>query len=103
VLFYFGVEAIYQRLAHPPICYDCGFGIDMKTASGLFAAGLTQQQAEERLCADLNLEDAFYLSVEENAQTQKEPVDRLCYGCTTGDYRLLKVVCQRDKLALENT
>lgn len=98
---HYGVSGIHLRIAQPPIKYDCDFGIDMKThRRPLFAEGLSKEEAERKLCEDFGLLSAYYLSVEENAFTQGERMEDICYACTTGLHPL-PFVGRRDKTRLE--
>ena len=98
---YYGVGGIHLRIAQPPLRHDCPFGIDMKTdRRPLFAEGLSDEEAERKLCADFGLLSARYLTVEENALTQGGPRAHICYACTTGEHSL-PVASSRDKTVLE--
>lgn len=83
-----GARSIDIRVGHPPITHDCFYGVDMKTDKGLVAEGRAKEETEAFLEEMLGVRSVRFLSKEQNAATQGRDPSTLCYGSSTGDYRL---------------
>ena len=89
-----GAREIHVRVACPPIIAPCFYGIDMSTLGELFAPpyfgrnyeGIPDQDALDRMAAELGVDSLRYLPVPELGPCIGIDQDSLCTGCVTGEY-----------------
>ena len=77
-----GAEKVHLRIASPPVCYPCYYGIDTPSSDELIAA----QMDITDLCKKIGADSLEYLSCHDLAEAIGMPQSELCTACFDGDY-----------------
>jgi amidophosphoribosyltransferase len=77
-----GASEVHMRIASPPVCYPCPYGIDTRKKGTLAAVQMTIEQLRQKIDATT----LHYLSSEDLVAAIGLPEDRLCTACFTGKY-----------------
>jgi amidophosphoribosyltransferase len=77
-----GAAEVHLRISSPPIVSPCFYGIDMADQHELIAAGRPVEEVRRRLGA----ESLAYLSLEGLQAAIRQPAERFCRACLTGEY-----------------
>ncbi|MFQ5426813.1 MAG: amidophosphoribosyltransferase, partial [Gaiellales bacterium] len=82
VLFEAGALEVHVRVSSPPIVSPCFYGIDMADQADLVAAG----RETDDVRAHIGATSLAYLSLEGLQQATRQPAERFCRACLTGEY-----------------
>ncbi|GAB3776401.1 amidophosphoribosyltransferase [Nocardioides ginsengisegetis] len=77
-----GALEVHVRISSPPVKWPCFYGIDFATRAELIANGLTP----EEIAASVGADTLGYISLDGMIDATKQPSDRLCKACFTGEY-----------------
>jgi amidophosphoribosyltransferase len=77
-----GALEVHVRISSPPVKWPCFYGIDFATRAELIANGLTP----EEIAASVGADTLGYISLDGMIDATKQPADRLCQACFTGEY-----------------
>ncbi len=77
-----GAREVHVRISSPPVKWPCFYGIDFATRAELIANGL----AIEEIRASIGADSLGYISLDGMIAATKQPRQRLCTACFTGDY-----------------
>jgi amidophosphoribosyltransferase len=77
-----GALEVHVRISSPPVKWPCFYGIDFATRAELIANGLTP----EEIAASVGADTLGYISLDGMIDSTKQPADRLCQACFTGEY-----------------
>ena len=92
-----GAAEVHMRISAPPIKHPCHYGIDMSTREEMIAHG----RSPEQVAAELNCDSLHYLSLDGVYRALRQPRDRHCDACFSGDYPLAGTEGANGKFALE--
>jgi amidophosphoribosyltransferase len=93
-----GAAEVHMRISAPPIKHPCHYGIDMSTREEMIAHG----RSVEQVAAELGCDSLHYLSLEGVYRALRQPRDRHCDACFSGDYPLAGTEAANGKFALED-
>ena len=93
-----GAAEVHMRVSAPPIKHPCHYGIDMSTREEMIAHG----RSVEQVAAELGCDSLHYLSLEGVYRALRQPRDRHCDACFSGDYPLAGTEAANGKFALED-
>jgi amidophosphoribosyltransferase len=93
-----GAAEVHMRISAPPIKHPCHYGIDMSTREEMIAHG----RSPEQVAAELNCDSLHYLSLDGVYRALRQPRDRHCDACFSGDYPLAGTEGANGKFALED-
>lgn len=77
-----GAEKVHMRIASPPVCYPCYYGIDTPSSEELVAA----QMDIPELCEKIGSDTLRYISCEALCEAIGLPRTELCTACFDGNY-----------------
>ncbi|MDO5562919.1 MAG: amidophosphoribosyltransferase [Synergistaceae bacterium] len=77
-----GAKKVHMRIASPPVCFPCYYGIDTPTSDELAAAQMDRQT----LCKSIGADSLTYLTCDELAEAIGLPREELCMACFDGSY-----------------
>ena len=77
-----GAREVHVRISSPPVKWPCFYGIDFATRAELIANGLDVDE----IAASVGADSLGYISLEGMIEATKQPADRLCKACFTGQY-----------------
>src|SRR3954470_8654323 len=77
-----GAAEIHVRISSPPVTWPCFYGIDFATRAELVATGLGVEEVRASIGAD----SLGYISLEAMVEATRQPRQRLCTACFTGEY-----------------
>lgn len=77
-----GAEKVHMRIASPPVCYPCYYGIDTPSSEELIAA----QMDIPELCEKIGADTLRYISCEALCEAIGLPRTELCTACFDGNY-----------------
>src|SRR6476661_7044144 len=77
-----GALEVHVRISSPPVKWPCFYGIDFATRAELIANGLSP----EEIAASVGADTLGYISLDGMIQSTKQPAERLCQACFTGEY-----------------
>ena len=77
-----GAEKVHMRIASPPVCYPCYYGIDTQSSEELVAA----QMDIPELCEKIGADTLRYISCEALCEAIGLPRTELCTACFDGNY-----------------
>ncbi|MGO2002848.1 amidophosphoribosyltransferase [Arthrobacter rhombi] len=77
-----GAAEIHVRISSPPIKWPCFYGIDFASRAELIANGATIEEITTSVGAD----SLSYISQDGMIASTKQPRERLCTACFSGDY-----------------
>ena len=77
-----GAEKVHMRIASPPVCYPCYYGIDTPSSEELVAA----QMDIPELCEKIGADTLRYISCEALCEAIGLPHTELCTACFDGNY-----------------
>jgi amidophosphoribosyltransferase len=92
-----GAAEVHMRISAPPIRHPCHYGIDMSTREEMIAHG----RSPEQVAADLDCDSLHYLSLDGVYRALRQPRDRHCDACFSGEYPLAGTEDANGKFALE--
>jgi len=92
-----GAAEVHMRISAPPIKHPCHYGIDMSTREEMIAHG----RSPEQVAVELNCDSLHYLSLGGVYRALRQPRDRHCDACFSGDYPLAGTEGANGKFALE--
>lgn len=81
-----GATEVHLRISSPPVIGSCYYGIDIPDPHDLIAHGHTEAEILEMIGAD----SIGYLSMPEVISAVGLPENKLCSGCFSGHYPVLK-------------
>jgi amidophosphoribosyltransferase len=93
-----GAAEVHMRISAPPIKHPCHYGIDMSTREEMIAHG----RSPEQVAAELDCDSLHYLSLDGVYRALRQPRDRHCDACFSGDYPLAGTEEANGKFALED-
>jgi amidophosphoribosyltransferase len=93
-----GAAEVHMRISAPPIKHPCHYGIDMSTREEMIAHG----RSPEQVAAELDCDSLHYLSLASVYRALRQPRDRHCDACFSGDYPLAGTEDANGKFALED-
>jgi len=93
-----GAAEVHMRISAPPIKHPCHYGIDMSTREEMIAHG----RSPEQVAAELDCDSLHYLSLAGVYRALRQPRDRHCDACFSGDYPLAGTEAANGKFALED-
>jgi len=93
-----GAAEVHMRISAPPIKHPCHYGIDMSTREEMIAHG----RSPEQVAAELHCDSLHYLSLAGVYRALRQPRDRHCDACFSGDYPLAGTEDANGKFALED-
>jgi amidophosphoribosyltransferase len=93
-----GAAEVHMRISAPPTKHPCHYGIDMSTREEMIAHG----RSVEQVAAELDCDSLHYLSLEGVYRALRQPRDRHCDACFSGDYPLAGTEAANGKFALED-
>ncbi|MGB7158929.1 MAG: amidophosphoribosyltransferase [Tepidisphaeraceae bacterium] len=97
-----GAKEIHLRVSCPPIRHPCFYGIDFPTSEELIAHNRTVEQIKDFLEVD----SLAYLSMDGLLSCMREPKDKYCTACWSGNYKIpidnpqTKFSFERDQLKM---
>ncbi len=77
-----GALEVHVRISSPPVKWPCFYGIDFATRAELIANGLDVAE----IAASVGADSLGYISLDGMIEATKQPADRLCHACFTGQY-----------------
>ncbi|MGL5829567.1 MAG: amidophosphoribosyltransferase, partial [Angustibacter sp.] len=77
-----GAAEVHVRISSPPVTWPCFYGIDFASRAELIATGLGVEEVRASIGAD----SLGYISEAGMIAATKQPADRLCRACFTGEY-----------------
>jgi amidophosphoribosyltransferase len=77
-----GAAQVHVRISSPPVLWPCFYGIDFATRAELVANGLGVDEIRGSIGAD----SLGYISLDGMVAATRQPRERLCTACFTGDY-----------------
>jgi amidophosphoribosyltransferase len=77
-----GAAQVHVRISSPPVTWPCFYGIDFATRAELVANGLGVDEVRASIGAD----SLGYISLDGMVTATRQPQERLCTACFTGDY-----------------
>ena len=77
-----GAAEVHVRISSPPVTWPCFYGIDFATRAELVATGL----AVDEVRASIGADSLGYISLEGMVEATRQPRERLCTACFTGEY-----------------
>src|SRR5206468_2323644 len=77
-----GAAEVHVRISSPPVTWPCFYGIDFATRAELVATGL----AVDEVRASIGADSLGYISLEAMVESTRQPRERLCTACFTGEY-----------------
>ena len=89
-----GATEVHLRVASPPVCYPCFYGVDTPMQAELSAANMTKAEIAEMVGAD----SVEFISLEGLMESLPGATMGHCQSCFTGDYRAGIPSAQLDKL-----
>jgi amidophosphoribosyltransferase len=92
-----GAAEVHMRISAPPIRHPCHYGIDMSTREEMIAHG----RSPEQVAAELDCDSLHYLSLDGVYRALRQPRDRHCDACFSGEYPLAGTEDANGKFALE--
>lgn len=92
-----GAEEVHMRVACPPNCNPCFYGIDFPTRGELLAANYTIEQME----SEIGVDTLRYLTVEGMLGGVSLPPENYCSACFTGKYPLEVIDEMEDKFSMD--
>jgi amidophosphoribosyltransferase len=92
-----GAAAVRMRISASPIRHPCHYGIDMSTREEMIAHG----RSPEQVAAELDCDSLHYLSLDGVYRALRQPRDRHCDACFSGEYPLAGTEDANGKFALE--
>jgi len=92
-----GAAEVHMRISAPPIKHPCHYGIDMSTREEMIAHG----RSPEQVAAELHCDSLHYLSLAGVYRALRQPRDRHCDACFSGEYPLAGTEDANGKFALE--
>jgi amidophosphoribosyltransferase len=93
-----GAAEVHMRISAPPIKHPCHYGIDMSTREEMIAHG----RSPEQVAAELDCDSLHYLSLDGVYRALRQPRDRHCDACFSGEYPLAGTEDANGKFALED-
>jgi amidophosphoribosyltransferase len=93
-----GAAEVHMRISAPPIKHPCHYGIDMSTREEMIAHG----RSAEQVAAELGCDSLHYLSLGGVYRALRQPRERHCDACFSGDYPLAGTEAANGKFALES-
>jgi amidophosphoribosyltransferase len=94
-----GAAEVHMRISAPPIKHPCHYGIDMSTREEMIAHG----RSVEQVAAELGCDSLSYLSLGGVYRALRQPRDRHCDACFSGEYPLAGTEDANGKFALEGS
>jgi amidophosphoribosyltransferase len=77
-----GALEVHVRISSPPVKWPCFYGIDFATRAELIANGLSP----EEIAASVGADTLGYISLDGMIDSTRQPSERLCKACFTGEY-----------------
>jgi len=77
-----GALEVHVRVSAPPVAWPCFYGIDFASRAELIASGLGVEQIRAAIGADT----LAFVSLDGLIGASRQPAQRLCSACFTGDY-----------------
>ena len=77
-----GATKVHLRIASPPVCFPCYYGIDTPTSDELAAA----QMDISTLCRKIGADSLEYLTCQQLREAIGLPSSELCMACFDGNY-----------------
>ncbi|WP_058234801.1 amidophosphoribosyltransferase [Devriesea agamarum] len=77
-----GAKEVHVRISSPPVTWPCYYGIDFAMRAELIANGLNTDE----ICRSIGADSLGYISDSGMIQATRQPPERLCTACFTGDY-----------------
>ncbi len=77
-----GAEKVHLRIASPPVCFPCYYGIDTPSSDELAAA----QMDIPALCKKIGADSLEYLTCQQLTEAIGLPSSELCTACFDGSY-----------------
>jgi len=86
-----GAREVHVRVACPPIVAPCFYGIDMSSASELFAPKFLKNrelspEVEAEMALAIGADSLRYLPIKSISRSIEKPGSALCQACITGEY-----------------
>ncbi len=100
-----GAKEVHMRVACPPVCCPCFYGVDFPTKEELIAHGRTVEEIRQYL----QVKSLGYISMEGLLSCLSLPADHYCTACWSGKYpvqvdmMLNKFMMERHQMQLFNT
>ena len=92
-----GAAEVHVRISSPPVSWPCFYGIDFATRAELIATGLPV----EGVRASIGSDSLGYISLPGMVAATRQPQERLCTACFTGQYPIPLPDAEVSKHALE--
>ncbi|MDR4532044.1 amidophosphoribosyltransferase [Glutamicibacter sp. PS] len=77
-----GASEVHVKISSPPVKWPCFYGIDFATRAELIANGA----AVDEIAASIGADSLAYISEDGMIDATRQPRERLCTACFTGDY-----------------
>lgn len=77
-----GAAAVHIKISSPPVKWPCFYGIDFASRAELIANGATIEEISQAIGAD----SLAYISEDGMIGATRQPRERLCTACFTGQY-----------------
>jgi amidophosphoribosyltransferase len=77
-----GALEVHVRISSPPVSWPCFYGIDFASRAELIAGALSIDE----ICTSIGADSLAYVSLEGLTAASRQPTDRLCTACFTGEY-----------------
>ncbi|WP_346958022.1 amidophosphoribosyltransferase [uncultured Arthrobacter sp.] len=77
-----GAAAVHVKISSPPVKWPCFYGIDFASRAELIANGATIEEISQAIGAD----SLAYISEDGMIGATRQPRERLCTACFTGQY-----------------
>src|SRR3712207_4073753 len=93
-----GAAEVHVRISSAPVTWPCFYGIDFATRAELVATGL----GVDEIRASIGADSLGYISLEGMVEATRQPRERLCTACFSGEYPVaLPDAQQLGKFSLE--
>ncbi|MFJ2619555.1 amidophosphoribosyltransferase [Glutamicibacter sp. NPDC087344] len=77
-----GAAEVHVKISSPPVKWPCFYGIDFATRAELIANGA----AVDEIATSIGADSLAYISEDGMIEATRQPRERLCTACFTGDY-----------------
>lgn len=77
-----GAAEVHVKISSPPVRWPCFYGIDFATRAELIANGATIDE----IAASIGADSLAYISEDGMIDATRQPRNRLCTACFTGEY-----------------
>jgi len=77
-----GASEVHVKISSPPVKWPCFYGIDFASRAELIANGA----AVDEIATSIGADSLAYISEDGMIEATRQPRERLCTACFTGDY-----------------